>query len=156
MMQRLVIDVMLIAPLAVAAPASADGSDAVKALWETVTEQRTDQEPVDERYRDKARADRERAEKARQQRDEVERQVANANFITCPVDKLRTEVVSDLPRGWWQTPQVGNLVDTRIQNIGGRDTLVCAYRGYGGTVSVMREAPAGSRCRARTDGFSCY
>lgn len=80
----------------------------------------------------------------------------NGTFVRCPVNKLRTEVVSDLPASWWQTPQIGELEDTRIQHIGGEATLVCAYRGYGGTVSVMRLPPEGATCEARRDGFSCY
>ncbi len=78
-----------------------------------------------------------------------------ATFIACPVERLRTEVVSDLPKPWWQTPQVGGLVETRVQRIGGDPTLVCAYRGYGGTVSVMRRPPRGMTCRSRDGGFSC-
>lgn len=80
----------------------------------------------------------------------------NAHFIACPVERLRTEVVTNLPRDWWQTPQIGKLEATRVQRIGGKDTLVCAYRAYGATASVMRLPPQGSgRCRAAENGFYC-
>lgn len=111
----------------------------------------------DNSYQDKAQRERDLMRKRQQQQQTAQQRTTdNGTFIRCPVNKLRTEVVSDLPSPWWQTPQVGGLEDTRIQNIGGEATLVCAYRGYGGTVSVMREPPEGMSCEARSNGFACY
>lgn len=80
----------------------------------------------------------------------------DTGFIACPMDNVRTEVVSELPSPWWQTPQIGGLQETRVQNIGGDITLVCAYRAYGATASVMRLAPAGKSCEAVATGFNCH
>jgi hypothetical protein len=77
--------------------------------------------------------------------------------VYCPIDQARTEMVSSLPDGWWQTPQLGNLVSLGIQNIGGEQTMVCRYRAYGTQVSVMRRFPEGrSDCRVTgTNRFTC-
>lgn len=76
--------------------------------------------------------------------------------IKCPVNKVRTEITTPLPPGWWQTPQVGHLQGTRIANIGGKQTLVCKYRAYGTTVSVMIEKPGwATKCRGDKTGFNC-
>lgn len=77
--------------------------------------------------------------------------------VFCPLETARTEMVSSLPEGWWQTPQVGRLVSIGIQPIGGRQTLVCRYSAYGTTVSVMRLFPEGrSDCRVTgTNRFTC-
>lgn len=80
---------------------------------------------------------------------------ANGTFIACPLQEARTEVVNNLPSGWWQTPQIGTLQGVRIQTIGGDITLVCGYWAYGTTASVMRLAPDGSRCETRAGGFVC-
>lgn len=81
---------------------------------------------------------------------------ASAAEITCPLTHARTEVVSPLPGPWWQTPQVGNLQNTRVTTIGGDVTLVCEYRAYGATVSVMRLPPDRTpNCTANADGFTC-
>ena len=75
--------------------------------------------------------------------------------INCPVDKVRTEITTRLPSGWWQTPQVGNLVGTRIAKVGGKRTLICEYWAYGDKVSVMRLKPAGKSCSPTSTGFRC-
>ena len=75
--------------------------------------------------------------------------------INCPVDKVRTEITTPLPSGWWQTPQVGSLTGTRIGSVGGKTTFFCEYWAYGDKVSVMREAPAGMTCQAISNGFRC-
>jgi hypothetical protein len=80
----------------------------------------------------------------------------DAGFIACPLENVRTEVVSELPSPWWQTPQIDGLEETRVQNIGGDITLVCAYRAYGATASVMRVAPPGKTCTAVATGFNCH
>lgn len=77
--------------------------------------------------------------------------------IDCPVEHLTTDVQTPLPDDWWSTPQVGELKSTRIQKIGGKATLVCRYRAYGNTVSVMRLPAQGyDRCRSIKGGFLCY
>ncbi len=77
--------------------------------------------------------------------------------ISCPIETARTEMVSRLPEGWWQTPQIGRLVSVGIQTIGGDQTLVCRYNAYGTQVSVMRKFPEGRRdCRVTgTNRFTC-
>lgn len=83
-------------------------------------------------------------------------QTEHSGFIPCPLEELRTEVVSELPQGWWQTPQIGRLEGTYVQRIGGKNTLVCAYRAYGATASVMRLPPEGRPgCQAVENGFYC-
>lgn len=80
---------------------------------------------------------------------------AASQFIKCPVEKVRTEITTSLPSGWWQTPQVGSLTGTRIATVGGKKTLMCDYWAYGDKVSVMRKAPAGKTCRSVSGGFRC-
>lgn len=81
---------------------------------------------------------------------------AAAREISCPADQVRTEITTPLPGPWWQTPQVGNLQNTRIATIGGETTLVCEYRAYGTTVSVMRHPPERFQdCSAHRGGFTC-
>lgn len=77
--------------------------------------------------------------------------------VFCPITQARTEMVTPLPEGWWQTPQVGSLVSVGIQNIGGEQTMVCRYSAYGTQVSVMRRFPEGrSDCRVTgTNRFTC-
>lgn len=81
---------------------------------------------------------------------------AQAQRVDCPARNIRAEITTRLPSPWWQTPQEGRLVDTDIANVGGKLTLVCRYRAYGATVSVMREMPRGARrCTPRRGGFTC-
>lgn len=80
---------------------------------------------------------------------------AQARFIRCPIQQARTEMVTPLPAGWWQTPQVGNLTGTRIETIGGHQTLVCLYRAYDTNVSVMLRQPPRTRCTPQRGGFAC-
>jgi hypothetical protein len=49
-------------------------------------------------------------------------------YIPCPLKEARTEMVSPLSDGWWQTPQAWPLEGDRTQVIGGEPTLVCLYR----------------------------
>ena len=77
---------------------------------------------------------------------------AQADFIRCPLDQARRTVTDPLPSGWWTTPIVNRLSETRIQNIGGKPALICVY---GSSGSVQREAPAGQTCRAARGGFEC-
>ena len=77
---------------------------------------------------------------------------AAAEAIECPLSQARREITTNLPDGWWTTPLVNNLSDTRVQNIGGDPALMCIY---GASGSVQRNAPAGQTCTARTGGFDC-
>ncbi|HYD89783.1 MAG TPA: hypothetical protein VEA80_20045 [Vitreimonas sp.] len=77
---------------------------------------------------------------------------AAADTIECPLSQARRTVTNDLPSGWWTTPIVNNLSETRIQEIGGETALVCVY---GASGSVQRNAPANQTCTARTGGFDC-
>jgi len=72
--------------------------------------------------------------------------------IDCPLQQARRTITGNMANGWWTTPIVDRLSQTRIMNIGGKATLVCVYGNAG---SVMREAPAGAQCRAVTGGFTC-
>lgn len=80
---------------------------------------------------------------------------AAAVRIDCPLTQARTEITSPLPSGWWQTPQQGNLQETKVGNIGGDPTLMCGYWAYGSTVYVMSKAPAGANCSSDASGFTC-
>src|SRR5687768_11541097 len=62
--------------------------------------------------------------------DPVMPPAVSAVNISCPIEMARTEMVSPLPEGWWQTPQIGRLVSLGIQTIGGQQTLVCRYSAY--------------------------
>lgn len=77
--------------------------------------------------------------------------------VYCPLETARTEMVTPLRDGWWQTPQVGRLSSLGIQTIGGEQTLVCRYNAYGTNVSVMRLFPAGKTdCRVTgVNRFTC-
>jgi hypothetical protein len=77
---------------------------------------------------------------------------AAAEAIQCPLSQARRTITNDLPSGWWTTPIVNNLSETRVQEIGGSPALVCVY---GPSGSVQREAPANHTCTARTGGFDC-
>lgn len=77
---------------------------------------------------------------------------AHAEFISCPMEQARRTITDPLPGGWWTTPIVDRLSETRVQPIGGKPTLVCVYGAAG---SVQREAPTGGTCRASGNGFEC-
>lgn len=77
---------------------------------------------------------------------------AAAEAIECPLTQARRTITNDLPDGWWTTPIVSSLSDTRIQEIGGETALVCVY---GSSGSVQRNAPPNQDCTARTGGFDC-
>jgi hypothetical protein len=77
---------------------------------------------------------------------------AAAAPIECPLSQARRTITNDLPSGWWTTPLVNNLSETRVQEIGGEPALVCVY---GASGSVQRNAPANQSCTARTGGFDC-
>lgn len=77
---------------------------------------------------------------------------AAAETINCPLSQARRTITNDLPSGWWTTPIVDNLSETRVQDIGGAPALMCVYGPVG---SVQREAPANHTCTAQTGGFEC-
>ena len=77
---------------------------------------------------------------------------AAADSIECPLSQARRTITNNLPSGWWTTPIVNDLTETRVQDIGGEPALVCVY---GPTGSVQRNAPANQSCTARTGGFDC-
>lgn len=76
---------------------------------------------------------------------------AAAAPVECPLTQARREV-TNTPSGWFTTPVLGNLTNTRVATVGGRPTLICEYGGAG---SIQREAPARQTCRARPRGFEC-
>jgi len=77
---------------------------------------------------------------------------AAAVHINCPVDQIKREITSPMPGGWWNTPLVNNLSETKIMNIGGEPALMCIY---GASGSIQRKAPAGATCTAVAGGFNC-
>lgn len=81
--------------------------------------------------------------------------VPAAKFVKCPLAQARTEVVSKLPKGWWQTPYEGPLVATRVEMVGGEKTLVCEYQAYTTRASVMTKVPMSMDCVAVAEGFNC-
>lgn len=72
--------------------------------------------------------------------------------IRCPLSQARRVITDSLPAGWWTTPIVNRLTDTRVQDIGGEPALVCVY---GSSGSVQRKAPPGESCSAVAGGFTC-
>ena len=77
--------------------------------------------------------------------------------ISCPLKEARTEMISPLPDGWWQTPQIFGLKRVKTEVIAGKPTLVCLYGAYSGEVGVMHLYPKGmSNCRAEKNGFRCF
>jgi len=72
--------------------------------------------------------------------------------INCPQQQAKRMITDRLPSGWWTTPVVDGLSQTKIMNVGGQPTLMCVYGNAG---SIQREAPSGKSCRAVTGGFVC-
>lgn len=77
--------------------------------------------------------------------------LAAVERISCPVDQLRGEVRTPLPGGWWSTPMVFSLQDTRVERVRGRTVLTCDYGAAG---AIRRDAPSDD-CVARRRGFRC-
>jgi len=75
-----------------------------------------------------------------------------AENINCPISQARRVITTSLPGGWWTTPIVNRLTNTKVSKIGGKPALICQYGSAG---SVQRNAPNGQTCRARTGGFTC-
>ena len=72
--------------------------------------------------------------------------------VSCPLSQARRTITDNLPSGWWTTPIVNRLSDTKVQNIGGEPALICVY---GTSGSVQRKAPRGETCTAVNGGFRC-
>lgn len=84
------------------------------------------------------------------------RRADRARLIACPVKSVRAEITTRLPDPWWQTPQMGGVVDTKVMNVGGTQTLTCFYQAYGNSVAVMRKMPRNTRhCEPVRGGFRC-
>jgi hypothetical protein len=77
---------------------------------------------------------------------------ASAADIDCPLSMAKRTIVNPLPGGWWTTPQVNSLSDSRIVTIGGQKALQCVY---GDSGSIQRNAPAGQLCSTKPGGFRC-
>ncbi len=72
--------------------------------------------------------------------------------IRCPITQARRTITDDLPSGWWTTPVVNRLTETRVRNLGGEPALICIY---GSSGSIQRKAPSGETCTAVSGGFTC-
>lgn len=77
---------------------------------------------------------------------------ALAAQIDCPLSQVRREITTQLPNGWWNTPMVSRLSDTRVIQISGRPALQCIYGAAG---RIQRNAPNGQTCTASALGFIC-
>ena len=80
---------------------------------------------------------------------------SDPKFVQCPLVQARTEIVSELPKGWWQTPYEGPLVGTRVQVVGDDKLLICDYQAYTTQAGVMMRVPVSMNCVAVDGGFSC-
>ncbi|HRE61630.1 MAG TPA: hypothetical protein PLA85_06585 [Micropepsaceae bacterium] len=75
--------------------------------------------------------------------------------IVCP-QNVRVEATSGVTAPWTATPQVQNVFTTRLMDLGGRQTLACVYRFYGGEYIVWRDRdPVYPNCQAVEGGFYC-
>jgi len=82
---------------------------------------------------------------------------AGPNDILCPVAEVKTEITTQLPKPWWNTPQLGKLHSLGVQVTAGEKTLVCRYSAYGTEVGVIRKFPDGVRdCKAVDKHFECH
>jgi hypothetical protein len=76
-----------------------------------------------------------------------------AEVISCPLDQIRREITTPLPTGWWNTPIVNSLTETKIiQFSSGNKALQCRYGPAG---SIMLKQPSGQNCTAVRGGFRC-
>ncbi len=78
--------------------------------------------------------------------------------VACPTN-IRVQVTSPLDAEWVATPQSSRAVGISIENIGGRQTLACHYRVFGGLYYVYRYYPPGHDfCAplALSMSFACY
>lgn len=78
---------------------------------------------------------------------------AMAETIRCPLDQIRREVTTRLPAGWWNTPIVNSLTQTKIITFsGGKKAMQCLYGPAG---SIMLEVRSDKTCTAISGGFNC-
>jgi hypothetical protein len=76
--------------------------------------------------------------------------------IPCPLKSVRVEILTEIPKPWWQTPQEGGVVRASVETIAGAPTLVCHYQAYGHSVPVMRAFPEGVKtCAPKGNAFYC-
>jgi hypothetical protein len=82
---------------------------------------------------------------------------AQDEFVKCPLAEIDVAVTTQLPTGWWSTPQDGGpLVGTEVAKMAGRAVLVCRYRAFGAAIPITGEIPTRfSSCRAASGGFRC-
>ena len=72
--------------------------------------------------------------------------------INCPLSQAKRSISNNLPKGWWTTPMVNSLSETKVSQIGGRSALMCIY---GSSGSIQRYAPEKHTCKALRRGFHC-
>lgn len=73
--------------------------------------------------------------------------------IACPVQRVRSDIATRLPRAWSSQPTWAELQEARVVRAGrGRPQLVCDYGSAG---EISRLAPRATRCRSRGDHFVC-
>ena len=72
--------------------------------------------------------------------------------LECPLSQAKRTITDPLPQGWWTTPIVYSLSETKVSKIAGRTSLVCLY---GQSGSVQRYAPDNHVCKAVENGFKC-
>lgn len=72
--------------------------------------------------------------------------------IKCPLPQATRTITDPMPEGWWTTPVVKRLSNTRVKRIGGRLALMCLYGRAG---SIQRRPPKEQTCTARRGGFLC-
>lgn len=77
---------------------------------------------------------------------------AAAETVNCPLSEVRRSITNAIPGDWFTTPVDSRLTETRVANVGGTPHLLCVYSEAG---TILREAPAGQTCVARTGGFEC-
>lgn len=75
-----------------------------------------------------------------------------ADTIECPHAQIRREVTTPVASGWWNTPIVNALTETRVVTIAGKTALQCVYGPAG---SIQRHAPEGATCRSVGRRFEC-
>ncbi len=71
--------------------------------------------------------------------------------VRCPRESVTAKVTSNLPAGWWATPQGAALRGVTVLNVGGQWSLLCLYlTAQRKEIGVLRPyPPTYRRCRAR-------
>lgn len=76
-------------------------------------------------------------------------------IVLCPGNEVDAGVLTPLPEGWWNTPQLGRIAGAEVRQVGGEPVLTCRYRANGNEITVMRHPPKDApSCRPRLSGFS--